>query len=54
MHISKSRGAGLAALIASIRPFLKAVSKAKAGKLFRVLLDLFLEVPGAIDTQAII
>ena len=43
--------AGLAALIVVVRPFLKAVSKAKAGKLFRILLDYFLEIPGAVETQ---
>ena len=45
------RHAGLSQLIYNIRPYLKLVTKAKAGKLFRILLDNFLDVPGAVETQ---
>jgi len=42
---------GLAQLIKDVRPYLKSISKAKSGKLFRVLLDHFLSLPNAVETQ---
>jgi 26S proteasome regulatory subunit N6 len=38
-------------LIGAVRPFLSVISKAKGGKLFRVLLDNFLEIDNATDEQ---
>ena len=38
-------------LITAARPFLSGISKAKGGKLFRVLLDNFLEIDAAVEEQ---
>ena len=38
-------------MIAYTRGYVKAISKAKAGKLFRVLLDIFLDQQDAVDLQ---
>ena len=38
-------------LIKETRPYLKLISKAKAGKLFRALLDDLLQIPNAVKQQ---
>lgn len=38
-------------LMTAVRPFLSVISKAKGGKLFRVILDNFLEIDNAVADQ---